>query len=47
MEGFSWLYAVWAIFLGALSAVSLPLGSLVGLSTLAGFLAVILFKLPE
>jgi CRP-like cAMP-binding protein len=31
MEGFSWLYAVWAILLGALSAVSLPLGSLTGL----------------
>jgi CRP-like cAMP-binding protein len=33
MEGISWLYAVWAASLGALSAVSLPLGSLVGLRT--------------
>ena len=33
MEGFSWLYAIWAVLLGALSAVSLPLGSLVGLRT--------------
>jgi zinc transporter ZupT len=33
VEGSSWLYATWAILLGALSAVSLPLGSLVGLRT--------------
>ncbi|MDY0039127.1 MAG: cyclic nucleotide-binding domain-containing protein [Desulforhabdus sp.] len=33
MEGLSWLHMVWAILLGALSAVSLPLGSLVGLRT--------------
>lgn len=33
MEGFSWLYTVWAILLGGLSAASLPLGSLVGLRT--------------
>jgi CRP-like cAMP-binding protein len=33
MGEFSWLYAIWAILLGALSAVSLPLGSLVGLRT--------------
>lgn len=33
MDGISWLHAVWAVLLGALSAVSLPLGSLVGLRT--------------
>ena len=33
MEGSYWLYSIWAILLGALSAVSLPLGSLVGLRT--------------
>ncbi|MHC1741576.1 MAG: cyclic nucleotide-binding domain-containing protein [Syntrophobacteraceae bacterium] len=33
MEELSWLHAVWAVLLGALSAVSLPLGSLVGLRT--------------
>ncbi|MCZ6872213.1 MAG: hypothetical protein O7G88_01580 [bacterium] len=33
MEHISWTYLMWALGIGALSAVSLPLGSLVGLST--------------
>ncbi len=33
LDQLSWAHAVWATSLGALSAVSLPLGSLVGLST--------------
>jgi len=33
MEYFSWKYLIWAMSLGALSSVSLPIGSLVSLIT--------------
>jgi zinc transporter ZupT len=33
MEGFSWQYLAWATILGTLSAVSLPMGSLIGINT--------------
>lgn len=33
MENFSWQYLSWAVILGTLSAVSLPMGSLIGINT--------------